>query len=190
VLISVRSTRSRRNWVVALVAVMDAAALQLAVTPSFPQGRARSVLRQGEQCLTAMLEVLGAPRPVPPPEGFPGAVDRADFDKAVARLRRAGVSFEVEPDEAWPVFRLWRDRYEGMAFLMCRRVDAVPSWWTGPRNPATDPVPTPEMGQVPVAGPASVERVTHHEYVGDPLARRQRKRPLRRRQRGNRGAGA
>lgn len=181
VLISVRSTRSRRNWVVALVAVMDAAALQLALVPSYRQGRARTVLRQGEQCLTSMLEVLGATRPVSPPGGTPGAVTREDFDRAVARLRAAGLQLEVAPDEAWPVFRLWRDRYEDMAFFMCRIVAAVPSWWTGPRVPAAEPIPTPELGEVPVAGPAKVQRVTHHEYAGDPLQPRPNRRMLRRR---------
>ena len=190
VLITVRSTRSRRNWVVALVAVMDAAALQMALTPDYPQGRARSVLNQGEQCLKSIAEVLGSQLDVPHRVPHKGSVTREDFDRAVERLRAAGMPLEVDPDEAWPVFRQWRDRYEGVAYLLCRAVDAVPSWWTGPRTPATEPVPTPRLGEVPVAGPAKVQPVNHREYGASHERRREHQQRLRflirRRKRGRR----
>lgn len=160
ILVTVRSTRRNRNWAVALLAVMDAAALQLALMPDLPQGKARMLLREGIQCLRALEVVLladalhlqeihrehhSSERPV--------TLSRAEFDRGVQRIREAGAPITVDGDAAWDVFQLWRMRYEDWSYALCKSIDAVPTWWSGPRTPNTEPLPTPELGPLVAMGP-------------------------------------
>ena len=173
VLVTVRSTRRNRNWAVALLAVMDAAALQLALMPDLPQGKARMLLREGIQCLRALEVVVMADalhlqerhrehhsseRPV--------TLTREDFDRGVQRIKEAGAPITVAGDEAWDVFQLWRMRYEDWANALCKSIDAVPTWWSGPRLPDTAPMPTPELGPLVAMGPIE-SRVRSRNKPGD-----------------------
>lgn len=134
VLIHTRSPRPYRNWLVGLVAVMDAAALQLALAPSMPQGQARIALRMGFVCLRDLADVEEiAYDPDPDPDG-PIELTYDDFLVAVERLRRSGFPMERTPEEAWPHFRGWRVNYESNAYALARDIDAVPAPWTGPRR--------------------------------------------------------
>ncbi len=139
ILIALRSTKPRRNWAVALLAAMDAAALQLAVAPSLPRGSARMMLRQGMTCMSDVAEMVGFDSDVDPvlAEDHPETVTltRAEFDAAVTRLIESGFPCERTGDEAWLVFRRWRSFYEADAYYLCRRIDAVPAPWSGPRTP-------------------------------------------------------
>ncbi|TXH45300.1 MAG: hypothetical protein E6Q90_01180 [Actinobacteria bacterium] len=161
VLVAVRSTRSKRNWGLALLAVMDAAALQLSLMPQLPQARARMLLREGVQCLRALELIVGA-RTIAwtddsQREGSHTerevTLPRAEFDRGVARVRASGAPISVPEDEAWEVFRLWRARYEDWAYELLLRIDAVPAWWSGRRRPDTAPEPTPELGPIVATGP-------------------------------------
>ena len=53
----IRSPVPRRNWLVGLLSVMDAGALQLALNPSMPQGEARLAVRAGFSCLRELAQV-------------------------------------------------------------------------------------------------------------------------------------
>ena len=151
ILIIFRSTKSLRNWAVALVAVMDAAALQIALLPSMPQGRARSMLSQGERCLASITATFGAQDR--PKADDPDVVTRADFDRAFQRLKAAEVPMQAPQDAAWTTFRELRSRYEAEAASLCRTIDAVPSWWTGSRTPPTEPIATPILADEDLAPP-------------------------------------
>jgi hypothetical protein len=162
VLVAVRSTRSKRNWALALLAVMDAAALQLALMPHLPQARARMMLREGMQCLRALELIVGARtiawtevRREDDSTERPVTLPRSEFDRGVARVRAAGAPISVSEDEAWAVFKLWRARYEDWAYQLLCSIDAVPAWWSGPRSPDTPPEPTPELGPIVAMGPAA-----------------------------------
>lgn len=160
VLVTVRSTRPSRNWAVALLAVMDGAALQLALMPELPQGKARMLLREGIQCLRALEVVLLADalhlqemHREPHSAERPVTLTRADFDRGVQRIREAGAPITCDGDEAWDIFQPWRMRYEDWAYALCKAIDAVPTWWSGDRFPATAPLPTPELGPLVAMGP-------------------------------------
>lgn len=151
ILIIFRSTRSERNWAVALVAVLDAAALQIALLPSLPQGRTRSMLSQGERCLASITAALAVHDGLKVDDA--DVVTRADFDRAVRRLKAAGVPMQAPKDAAWTTFRELRSRYEAEATYLCRTIDAVPSWWTGSRTPPTEPIATPTLADEDLAPP-------------------------------------
>lgn len=139
ILLSLRSTKPRRNWAVALLSAMDAAALQLAVAPSLPSGSARMMMRQGMVCFADLAAVLGLPLNSDPALAEADAdvvtLWRVEFDSAVERLVKVGFPCDRTGDEAWHVFRLWRSFYEVQAYYVCRTIDAVPAPWSGERTP-------------------------------------------------------
>ncbi len=185
VLIAIRSTRYKRNWVVSLLAVMDAAALQLSLMPELPAARARLVLRVGMECLRAIGAILdrdlaaeGRRSPLGQDTERPVTLSREEFDRGVRRLKRAALPITVDEDEGWRLFCLWRERYEAWAYSIALRIDAVPSWWSGPRRYVEPVIPTPEMEPLDEMGPAvATLRKSQHKPPPSKTARnRQRNR--------------
>ncbi|MFI9328920.1 hypothetical protein ACIGZJ_15390 [Kitasatospora sp. NPDC052868] len=134
VLLSFRSPQPQRSWVVGLIAVMDAAAIHLAISPRSAPPEARLVLRAG---FTALRDIARSLRigfdPDPTPE-TPIRLSLTEFDAAVAMITAAGFPRERPVAEAWAHFHGWRVNYEALAYELARRSDAVPALWTGPRD--------------------------------------------------------
>ncbi|MFK0021040.1 hypothetical protein [Streptomyces sp. NPDC090798] len=141
VLLAFRSPRPYRSWIVALVAVMDAAAMQLALTPSSAPPEARLMLRAGFTALRDIARSLRFPYDTDPAPDAPIQLTYLEFDAAVAMVEAAGFPAERTAEQAWPHFRGWRVNYETIAFELCRRGDAVPALWTGPRDFPSTPIP-------------------------------------------------
>jgi hypothetical protein len=140
VLIHVRSAQPNRNWLVALLAVLDSAAFELACNPHNPQGPARVALRQG---IVAIHDIARAEGIVVDDDPDPDAeivLPHVQFAEAYAMLSNFGYVMSRSPEEAWPHFRGWRVNYEHSAYELARRIDAVPAPWSGPRTP-----PLPEI---------------------------------------------
>jgi hypothetical protein len=141
-LVRFRSPRPLSSWVTALLAVLDSAALYLALSPqSAPTVPARLCLRSGFQCFTEVARAMGASVPdmADPAEGISLTYD--DFLEAVAHLHK--VDFPIErknPEEAWPDFVGWRVNYERAAYAVAYAVDAVPALWSGPRRHLNPPI--------------------------------------------------
>jgi len=134
VLIHFRSPRATRNWLIALLAIMDAAALELALNPSKPKAPMRMALRAGFTCLREIADVEGiAYDPDPDPDGEI-SLRYGEFEQGIDMLRYGGYPMEREPEEAWPHFRGWRVNYEGLAYELAYRIDAVAAPWSGPRR--------------------------------------------------------
>ncbi|RKT19631.1 hypothetical protein BX285_4100 [Streptomyces sp. 1114.5] len=134
VLLSFRSPQPNRSWVVGLIAVMDAAAMHLALCPRSAPPEARLVLRAG---FTAMRDIARSLRidfdPDPDPD-VPIRLTYAEYLGAVAMISAAGFPRERPVEDAWPHFHGWRVNYEAVAYELARRSDAVPALWTGPRD--------------------------------------------------------
>jgi hypothetical protein len=130
-----RSSRPLTSWVTALLAVLDSAALFLALSPeSAPTVPARLCLRNGFFCFNRIALAMGFDVPdEPDPEAFT-ALSYQEFVDAVARLRRVGFPIERDPAEAWPDFLAWRVNNEPAAYALAYAVDAVPTPWSGPRR--------------------------------------------------------
>ncbi|MEU2857365.1 hypothetical protein ACIQWL_11000 [Streptomyces mirabilis] len=141
VLLAFRSPRPYRSWIVALVAVMDAAAIQLALTPGSAPPEARLVLRAGFTALRDIARSLRFPYDTDPAPDTAIQLTYLEFDAAVAMLEAAGFPAERTAEQAWPHFHGWRVNYETIAFELCRRGDAVPALWTGPRDFPSTPIP-------------------------------------------------
>ncbi|TMC49349.1 MAG: hypothetical protein E6J14_07510 [Chloroflexi bacterium] len=133
-LVFFRSPHPYRSWIIALLAVLDAAALHHALNPLSSPSQARLVLRQGITSLRDIATVLRIPFDADPHPEDPIALTREEFDTGVAHLEASGWSMERGPDDAWTNFRGWRVNYESISYAIADRVVAPPALWSGPRR--------------------------------------------------------
>ncbi len=105
VLLLFRSPDPWSSWVLALLSVLDAAAMQLALNPTTTPSQARLCLRMGYTALRRVSDALGWDfDPDPLPDG-PLQLSAQEFGSAVALLRESGYEIERDSDAAWPHFR-------------------------------------------------------------------------------------
>jgi hypothetical protein len=146
-LVRFRSPRPLSSWVTALLAVLDSAALFLALSPgSAPVVPARLCLRSGFVCFRQVALALGFAVPEEPDPGSGTSLSYQEFLDAVDRLRAVDFPIERDPADAWPDFAGWRATYEQAAYAIAAEVDAVPALWSGPRrlgDPAIPPTRPP-----------------------------------------------
>jgi hypothetical protein len=133
-LIYTRSARPMRNWLIALLATMDAAALALVLRPKDRQVGKRIFLRQGIECLRDIAVSVGIRYDPDPTSGTPINLSRDEFVEAVEMMTSLGYEPQRDIDKAWPLFSDWRMMYEGIVYDLARRIDAVPAKWSGPRR--------------------------------------------------------
>jgi len=133
-LLYLRSPRSQNSWVISLIAVMDAAALALAVDPDGAPIESRMVLRMGFTCLRDIAQVTGIPFDPDPSPDDPIQLPEEEFTAACQRLREMGYPVTRPLDEAWLHFRGWRVNYEGVAYALAAVLNAPPARWSGPRT--------------------------------------------------------
>lgn len=143
-LVRFRSPRWRTSWITALLAVLDSAALLLALAPEHaPIVPARLCLRGGKDCFVRIARAMGHDVPE---EADPDTVISLTYDEfryAITRLEEVGFPITRSPEDAWPDFVGWRLNYERAAFVIAEAVDAVPALWSGPRRR-----PTPQLSPV------------------------------------------
>lgn len=136
-----RSPAPQSNWLISLLSVMDAAALQLSLSPrSAPHIRARLVLRMGFTCLNQVARAVHIPVEEDPDPDSPIDVTFEEFKAAVDLLRTVDFPIEVTAEQAWPHFRGWRVNYEKVAYALAYTIDAPPAMWSGPRRFKFEPI--------------------------------------------------
>lgn len=141
-LVRFRSPRPLSSWVTGLLAVLDSAAMYLALCPeSAPTVAARLCLRGGFQCFTEVARAMGLPVPemADPAQGISLTYD--EFLEGIATLEKVNFPIERTPADAWPDYVGWRVNYEQAAYAVAKAVDAVPALWSGPRRHPQKPIP-------------------------------------------------
>ena len=130
-LLQFRLPRAGCHWLTSLLAVLDAAALDLSLRPSTSDPAARMLLRMGTLCMADLAHLARVE----------DAVDREtpmlefeDFAAAVTGLSDDGYPVEVTAEEAWPFFRDLRSAYASTAYLIADVVVAPPGPWSGGRS--------------------------------------------------------
>jgi hypothetical protein len=157
-LLYLRSPRSQNSWLISLMAVMDAAAIALAVDPDGAPIESRMVVRMGFTCLRDIAQVTGIPFDPDPKPDDPIQLPEEEFQSAVARLGQIGYPITRRPQDAWTHFRGWRVNYEGVAYALASALNAPPARWSGPRTlfPAESLAPNRPVDRQPVRrGPAA-----------------------------------
>ncbi len=149
-----RSQRAADSWLVGLLAVMDSAAMYLAVAPDAAPIEARLLLRMGIRCLNDLAATVGIATDLDPRPDAPIRLTLEEFSGGYERLVGAEFPVEVPVADAWPQFRGWRVNYERAAYTLAWGIDAVPALWSGPRA-GSDEVLAP--GRPPNRTPESPE---------------------------------
>jgi hypothetical protein len=140
ILLRFRSPDPGASWLIALLAVMDSAALWSAVAPDDPPVQSRLCLAMGFRCLRQLARTVGiAYDPDPRPDAGI-QLTREEFDQGILRLESVAFPMTRTPDEAWPHFQGWRVNYEPIAYRLAYTIDAVPAAWSGPRRSGEAPL--------------------------------------------------
>ena len=151
-LVRFRSPRPLSSWVTALLAVLDSAALFLALSPkAAPTVPARLCLRAGFQCFNQIAQAMGIKVPAEPDPAGGITLTYQEFLGAIDRMRKVDFPIERDPAEAWPDFVGWRVNYEPAAYALALALYAVPALWSGERRPPIAAIPPlrPPRGRPP-----------------------------------------
>ena len=147
-LVRFRSPKPLSSWVTALLAMLDSAALFLALSPrSAPVVPARLFFRAGFLCFNQVANAVGIHVPDEPDPNSQINLTYQEFLDAVNRIRAVDFPIERDAADAWPDFVGWRLNYERAAYSLASRLDVVPALWSGPRktrDPAIPPFRPPE----------------------------------------------
>lgn len=125
-----RLPRSRHHWLLSLVAMMDAAAIDLSVRQSAP-AEARLFLLSATACIT---NDLAAPLRVGSETTDDIAVTEAQFLESLEILIAGGYPCDVPADQAWAAFAERRRTYASVACSALDAVVAPPAPWTNGRS--------------------------------------------------------
>jgi hypothetical protein len=134
VLLWFRSPHPLRSWLTGLLAVLDSAALYLALCPSTAPSQARLCLRMGFTGLRTIAEVLSVPFESDPRPDADIRLSYEEYLRGVRRLQDIDFPLERTAEEAWPDFRGWRVNYEEVALDLADRIVATPGPWAGTRR--------------------------------------------------------
>jgi hypothetical protein len=134
ILILFRSPHPLRSWVLGLLAVLDAAALQLALQPAAAPIEARLCLRMGFSCFRHIADYLNIPYDPDPLPSDPIELTFEEFVGGIERMTDFDFPMERTPEEAWPHFKGWRVNYESIAYKLSDLIVAPPGPWSGLRN--------------------------------------------------------
>ena len=144
VLIFFRSPHPLRSWIIGLLAVMDAAALQLALSPNHAPTEARLCLRMGFSCLRYIADLQRIPYDPDPLPSDDIELTLDEFEAAIERLANVGFPLERSAEEAWPHFKGWRVNYESLAYALANLTIAPPGPWSGHRDHLPDMAIVPQ----------------------------------------------
>ena len=134
VLMWFRSPDPLRSWLTGLLAVLDSAALYLALAPEGAPSEARLCLRMGFTSLRTIADAISVPYDSDPRPDAPINLTYEEYLRGVRRLEQIGFPVERSPEEAWPDFRGWRVNYEQVALDLADRIVAIPGPWAGERR--------------------------------------------------------
>jgi hypothetical protein len=129
-----RSPDPWSSWVIALLSVLDAAAMHLALNPTSAPSQARLSLRMGYTSLRRISDAIGWEHDSDPKPDDPLQLGADEFAAAVALLQEVGFETERDAEAAWPHFAGWRVNYEDLAYRWANRVLAPPAPWSGSRT--------------------------------------------------------
>ena len=134
VLLLFRSPEPWLSWLIGLLAVLDAGAMQLALAPETAPSQARLCLRMGFTLLNRIAASLNWEVDLDPDPDGAIQLEFAEFAQAVTMLEGSGFHVERTAEEAWTHFKGWRVNYESVAYRLADRLTAPPAPWSGPRR--------------------------------------------------------
>jgi hypothetical protein len=160
-LVRFRSPRPLSSWVIALLSVLDSAALYLVLSPeAAPTVAARLCLRSGFEAFRQIAFAMNLKVPESPDPASGISLTYEDFLAGVTTMRKVDFPIERDPAQAWPEFVGWRVNYEVFAYAIAYAIDTVPALWSGPRHRPQQPIAPirPAAGKPPKEPSKAVRR--------------------------------
>lgn len=153
-----RSPKAGDSWLLSLLAVMDAAAIQLSLDPESAPSEARLCLRMGFTALRRVAQTLRWPYDSDPKPEDPIELSYDEFAQAVSQLEDVGFPVERSVEDAWPQFRGWRVNYEALAYRFADFLMAPHAPWSGTRRHLPESVVPPQRPPHRTPGGGVVEQ--------------------------------
>jgi hypothetical protein len=174
VLLLFRSPEPWLNWIIGLLAVLDAGAMQLALCPTTAPSQTRLCLRMGFTLFNRLASSLGYPVDDDPDPDAPILLTYDEFASAVEKLVQVGFPIERSAEEAWPHFRGWRINYESSAYRLADAFTSPLAPWSGTRRNLRAGVVEPR--RPPHRAPSAVAKLAaaRPEVVNPPRAQQTR----------------
>ena len=135
-LVFFRSPQPQQSWITASGAVLDTAAILLAlVDVEFDRKNAMLCLRAGYLALMRISDVFGIKYEANPhyPD-YSISISREEFDAACASLAREGVPLRADKDQAWLDFAGWRVNYDQPLLALSALIRAPYAPWSSDRS--------------------------------------------------------
>ena len=145
-LVFFRSPKPAQHWVTSAGAVLDAAAMMVAVIDldevelgdggrRLEDGqpiripRAEICIRAGSLALRRIAGFFDLDRDGDPAPDDPISISRGQFDEALAELESAGVPLRADRDQAWKDWAGWRVNYDAALLALADLTVAPPAPW-------------------------------------------------------------
>ncbi len=124
-----RSPNPENHWISTARAVLDLAALRIAVVDLEGSVGPHITIRSGVVALRTLADHFRFPYPADPAPDDPITITREQFDAAVAYLEASRVPIKADRDQAWRDFAGWRVNYDAIIEQAAIRLNAPPSPW-------------------------------------------------------------
>jgi hypothetical protein len=174
VLLLFRSPEPWLNWIIGLLAVLDAGAMQLALNPTTAPSQTRLCIRMGFTLFNRLASSLGYPIDDDPDPDSPILLTYEEFASAVDKLVLVGFPIERSTEEAWPHFRGWRINYESSAYRLADAFTSPPAPWSGTRRNLRAGVVEPKRPPHRAPAPLAKLAAARPEVVNPPRAQQSR----------------
>lgn len=129
-----RSPQSHRSWITAAGAVLDSAALSLALLDIPSDYRAALTIRAGFLALRQICDFFGIEYNANPQPTDSISVQREEFDEVADELAAAGIALKADREQAWHDYRGWRVNYDVPLVTLARLVVAPYAPWSSDRS--------------------------------------------------------
>lgn len=130
-----RSPNPHRSWVTASGAILDTAALRLALLDIPWTPDAATCIRAGYLALWAIADNFQIPYDPEPNPGDPISVTQSEFFEVYDRIAAAGVPVKPDREQAWRDFAGWRVNYDTVLLTLAGLVMAPYAPWSSDRSP-------------------------------------------------------
>lgn len=133
-LVFFRSPLPNRSWITAAGAVLDSAALHLALVDVSWNPPAALCLRAGFLSLRRIADFFQMPYDADPQPDDPISIERGEFDAACRELAEVGVPLKDDREQAWRDFSGWRINYDAVLIGLAGLTMAPYAPWSSDRS--------------------------------------------------------
>ena len=129
-----RSPQAHRSWITAAGAVLDSAALSLALLDIPSDYHASLTIRAGFLALRQICDFFGIDYNANPQPTDSISVQREEFDEVANELAGAGIPLKADREQAWRDYKGWRVNYDVPLVALARLVMAPYAPWSSDRS--------------------------------------------------------